>query len=204
MKKILIGLVAAMATTAFAGGNKSLDKSTTLHPDSTSTQSTSSATGGSGTAGASDLNTSGATTPSLGDKSGMTSSNEISGKVVKHMGKTVYVEHMGAVVAIKVDSKTRFEGDAIKSSKDIKAGQDIRASFTVENTTDNVATSIGLAGTGGSGFSSESVGSSGSDVTVPSLPSSDMGRSSLPAEPERIPSSPLPEEPGTKPSNPTY
>jgi hypothetical protein len=66
---------------------------------------------------------------------------EITGKFLKADSTTVYVEHMGAVVPLKVDENTRFSGEGVKGSGDLKEGQEVRASFTVKRTT-NVADRI--------------------------------------------------------------
>ncbi|SEK51317.1 hypothetical protein SAMN05444354_101758 [Stigmatella aurantiaca] len=83
-------------------------------------------------------------------QSGM--SQELTGRVVKSDRKTVWIEHAGAVIPLKVDKSTQFTSTEQKRASDFKEGDEIRASFAV-NKTDNVATSIGLAseGTGGSG-----------------------------------------------------
>jgi hypothetical protein len=77
---------------------------------------------------------------------------ELTGRVVKSDRKTVWVEHAGAIIPLKVDKSTQFTGTEQKRASDFKEGDEIRASFSVDKT-DNVATSIGLAneGTGGSG-----------------------------------------------------
>ncbi|SEU09446.1 hypothetical protein [Stigmatella erecta] len=77
---------------------------------------------------------------------------ELTGRVVKSDRKTVWIEHAGAIIPLKVDKSTQFTGTEQKRASDFKEGDEIRASFEV-NKTDNVATSIGLAndGTGGSG-----------------------------------------------------
>jgi hypothetical protein len=203
----------ALATGAFAGSDKYSQEKT---QSSSTIKEDSSATGGSGAAGATG-SSEGTTAEPQGttmhessagaDKSGMASGNELTGKVVRSDKKTLYVEHMGAVVPLKIDRKTKFEGDTLKSSRDLKEGQEIRASFTVENGTNNVATSIGLsseAGRGGSGFSTDVNSGSPGDVTSPAIPPADMGNNGTLPEPERSPSTPLPEEPGTQQNNPTY
>ncbi|MDC0714696.1 hypothetical protein POL68_39975 [Stigmatella sp. ncwal1] len=77
---------------------------------------------------------------------------QLTGRVVKSDSKTVWVEHAGAIVPLKIDKSTQFTDTSLKRAKDFKQGDEIRASFEVKNT-DNVATSIGMAntGTGGSG-----------------------------------------------------
>jgi hypothetical protein len=85
-----------------------------------------------------------------GQSSGL--GQQVTGRVVKSDSKTVWVEHAGAVIPLKVDKGTQFTGTTQKRASDFKEGDEIRASFEVKKT-DNVVTSIGLAndGTGGSG-----------------------------------------------------
>jgi hypothetical protein len=72
--------------------------------------------------------------------------NEVTGKVVRADKNTVYVDHMGAVVPLKIEPNTKFESAGITKANDLKEGQEIRASFTVKDKTTNVATSIWLEG----------------------------------------------------------
>ena len=110
---------------------------------------------------------------------------ELSGTVVKADSRTLYLEHMGAVFPLKLDDRTEFSGAGVSSSRDLKEGQEVRASFTVEKKTTNVARRISVAGA-----SSLSTGSTGT----------------TPSEDERIPpgSPPLPPErgPGIPPNRP--
>jgi len=118
---------------------------------------------------------------------------ELTGKVVKVDGKTIHVEHMGAIVPIKTDNNTKFTDGTLTRAKDLKEGQEIRASFKVKKT-DNVAQSISLApgGTGGSGAmspdtsttppppapmpeTSPDTGGSGSTLPDPSTPTPTPG-----------------------------
>jgi hypothetical protein len=75
---------------------------------------------------------------------------ELTGKVVKADSKTIFVDLQGAVVPLKVDKSTQFNDPSLKKAKDLQAGQEIRASYEVKET-ENVAKSISMAGTGGSG-----------------------------------------------------
>src|SRR5260370_3963101 len=72
--------------------------------------------------------------------------NEVTGKIVRADGNTVWIDHMGAVIPLKIEPNTRFESAGIARPKDLKEGQEIRASFTVQNKTTNVADSIWLEG----------------------------------------------------------
>ncbi len=108
------------------------------------------------------------------------SGNQITGRVVKSDRKTIWVEHAGAIVPLKIDKNTQFTDANLKRATDIKEGDQIRASFEVRKT-DNVVTSIGMSsdmGQGGSGLES------GSDVLSP-----DQGINQ--------PSDSLPPSPGT-------
>ncbi|MFL5350600.1 MAG: hypothetical protein ACJ8AT_37995 [Hyalangium sp.] len=88
------------------------------------------------------------------DQSGMINQvggNQLTGRVVKNDKKTVWIEHAGAIVPLKIDKNTQFTDPSLKKVQDLKEGDEIRASFEVRKT-DNVATSIGKSsGTGGSG-----------------------------------------------------
>jgi len=118
---------------------------------------TSAGTGGAGQEGA---------TTTGESAEGMTP-GEVSGRVVKRQGdKLVYIEHLGAVVPVKIDSKTKFEDPSLRRAKDLKEGQEIRAQVEVKGT-DNVAKSITTntanPGTGGSSYEG-STPSHGSDL----------------------------------------
>jgi hypothetical protein len=219
MKKVL-GLFAAITLlggSAFGGeakGDKSADVSDPASDSALMTGSDSTVgTGGSGTSPTTDPSSAnmGRTTPSTDTSSTtMTSSDtsanqELSGKVVRVLGKTLYIEHMGAIVPIKVSASTKFDDPSLKKAKDIKEGQEIRASFTVQNKTDNLATNISLAtsGTGGSGaLDPEGTGGSGMSGSEVDSSATDINSGSMPAEPQG--SQPLPEEPGTQSPNQTY
>jgi hypothetical protein len=84
---------------------------------------------------------------------GQLGGNQLQGRVVKSDRKTVWIEHMGAIVPLKVDKNTQFADRDMKRASDFKEGDQVRASFEVRET-DNVATSISKdlgAGQGGSG-----------------------------------------------------
>lgn len=75
--------------------------------------------------------------------------NEVTGKVVRADASTVWIDHMGAVIPLKIDANTRFESAGIAHRKDLKEGQEIRASFRVQDKVTNVADSIWLEGATG-------------------------------------------------------
>jgi hypothetical protein len=68
---------------------------------------------------------------------------ELSGKVIKSEPNTLYLEHMGAVVAVEFGRETMFSG--VRSAHELVEGQEVRASFTVRGDTKNVAHGISLA-----------------------------------------------------------
>lgn len=87
---------------------------------------------------------------------GMTT-GQLQGKVVKADRKELFIEHMGAVVPIKLDERTQFGGTSIKKSGDLMEGQEVQVAFKVKDKIDNVATMIMLASdqaAGGAGFES--------------------------------------------------
>jgi hypothetical protein len=70
---------------------------------------------------------------------------EISGRVVQASPSKLFLEHMGAVVEFNIASDAEFSGGNVQSSRDLAEGQEVKASFTVENNTTNVAKRISLA-----------------------------------------------------------
>jgi hypothetical protein len=187
MKK-LIGVVTAVALmgsgAAFANDQKT--------KDSQQTQSQG-ATGGSGSMG-SQAGQSGQTSGQTSGQSGQSgttqqlSGNQLTGRVVKSDSKMVWLEHSGAIVPLKIDKNTQFTDPTLKGARDIKEGDEIRASFEVRKT-DNVATSIqkSSVGMGGSGTevmspdssinqspgtlppSNDGTGGSGTDMSSPDI-----------------------------------
>ncbi|HYV49481.1 MAG TPA: hypothetical protein VFA20_31700 [Myxococcaceae bacterium] len=99
----------------------------------------------------------------VGERTG----NQLLGTVVESKSHTLYLQHMGAVVPLRVDKNTDLAGLSGKKLSDLKAGDEVQVSFQVKNKIDNVATKISApssAGTGGSGLgaSEESRRTSGS------------------------------------------
>jgi len=109
--------------------------------------------GGTGQAGSSTPSASTSTASEAGQQ-------QLTGEFVKADRKTIYIDHMGAIVPLKVDKNTQFQG-GVKRASELKQGQQVRASFTVKNQTENLATSIQLTdqGTGGAGSFDENRGS---------------------------------------------
>jgi hypothetical protein len=122
---------------------------------------------------------------------------QLSGTVVRADAGTLYLEHMGAIVPLKIDDKTEFSGEGVKSSRDLTEGQEVRASFTVKNETTNVADRIAVASASGR----EPAGGTGSQG---SPPGGTERRPGPPTPSERRPGSPpdtqpIPRDPGTTP-----
>lgn len=75
-------------------------------------------------------------------------SREITGRVLQASPSKLFLEHMGAVVEFNLKD-TEFSGGDLRSSRDLSEGQQVKASFTVENKTTNVAKRVSLAGEAG-------------------------------------------------------
>jgi hypothetical protein len=121
---------------------------------------------------------------------------QLSGTVVKADAGTLYLEHMGAIVPLKIDDETEFSGEGVKSSRDLTEGQEVRASFTVKNETTNVADRIAVASA--SGRAPAGTGSQGTP------PGGTERRPRPPVPSERGPgippdTQPIPRDPGTTP-----
>ncbi|MFY2557577.1 hypothetical protein ACN469_08120 [Corallococcus terminator] len=155
MKK-LIGVFTAMA---LMGSGAALASDDTMKP-----QQDIPAQGGSGTSGTTGSTQDGSmpqdssmggsgntmgTSPTMGTNA--MGQKELSGKVVKAESSKVFVQDaQGAVVTLDIDKSTTFTDPTLKKAKDLKEGQEIRASFEVKETK-NMAKSISLSGTGGAG-----------------------------------------------------
>lgn len=81
---------------------------------------------------------------------------EVSGTVVKSSGDELKLRTDNGIISLKVDKNTWFQDASLKHAKDVKEGQQVRTSFTVEKDT-NLARSIKLdtGGTGGSGLNQD-------------------------------------------------
>jgi hypothetical protein len=84
---------------------------------------------------------------------GQSGQSELSGTVAKADRKTIYLkDQQGAIVPLKVDNTTKFADANVKSARDLKEGQQVRASFETKGT-ENIATQVWTeSGMGGSGF----------------------------------------------------
>ena len=152
MRNKLIGLIASAALVgapAFAAAQDTGATDQTTQPSQSS--STSSTPQDQTQQGTSDQ-TSGSAVGGAGQAGTEVGQNEITGRVVKAERHTVYLEHMGLVIPLHVTSQTKFTDPTVKSAKDLKEGQDVRASFSIKNRTQNEAQSISLAGQGGAGL----------------------------------------------------
>jgi hypothetical protein len=118
-----------------------------------------------------------------------TAGNEISGRVVQASPSKLFLEHMGAVVEFNIAPDAQFSGGSLRSSRDLSEGQEVRASFTVENKTSNVVKRIS-AGTEG--------GSRGKKVEG-AAPEPGRATPGLPGHPPGTETAPAPQEPGATP-----
>ncbi len=117
-------------------------------------------------------------------------SKEITGRVLQAGPSKLYLEHMGAVVEFNLKD-TEFSGGDLHSSRDLSEGQQVRASFTVENKTTNVAKRVSLASEAGTASPHEQGPGEHDHEMAPG------------ERPERatpsLPGMPPPREPGTTP-----
>lgn len=148
-------LVGVFAAAALLGSGVALAQDD-ISKDTQQQQQPGSAQGGSGAAGSGSMQGSsgsmdqGSSAGGSGQQA-MAGEKELTGKVVKSTSKMVWVDHMGAIVPLKVERTTVFADPSLKGAKNLKEGQEIRASYEVKET-DNVAKSITPStGTGGSG-----------------------------------------------------
>ncbi len=109
---------------------------------------------------------------------------ELSGRVVQASPSKLYLEHMGAVVEFNLEN-TEFSGGG--SSKDLAEGQQVRASFIVENKTTNIAKRVSV--TTEAGTAKPAPGGAGHEMAPGERP--DTSTPSTPGMPPR--------EPGTTP-----
>ncbi|HEX5744941.1 MAG TPA: hypothetical protein VFZ09_01785 [Archangium sp.] len=84
---------------------------------------------------------------------GMMGEKQVTGTVVKSSSNQVSLRTDNGIIPLKIDKDTQFQDPSVKRVKDLKEGQQVRASFDIKGT-DNVAKSISLdnANTGGSGL----------------------------------------------------
>ena len=154
---------------AGTGGSETSGDSA-LPPESSSAPADQSGVGGSGQEGAADQSGvildeqpgtggSGSTPtakeqkdPMMGQGQMQQNGGEISGKIVKRTGKTIFVDHMGLVVPVEIASATKFDDPKLKKAADLKKGDEVKLTVEVKNETQNVAQTVSVtSGTGGSG-----------------------------------------------------
>jgi hypothetical protein len=184
MMRKLIGLLGGLALigTAWAADPNTKDKTqSTERTSSASTESTTSDK--KSTTGAGEIDRS-KSSSQLGDSSGTLSKNELTGRVVRADNNMVWIDHLGAVVPLKIENNTKFESAGVTRAKDLKEGQEIRANFTVKDKTTNVATTIWLEGATSTG----KTGASDMDMqhrttTTPKSPAVPEDRGNRPGTP---------------------
>ena len=85
----------------------------------------------------------------------MLGEKQVSGTVIKSSGDELKLRTENGVIAVKVNKQTQFQDASVKRIKDLKEGQQVRTSFTVEKD-NNIAKSITLdSGMGGSGLETD-------------------------------------------------
>lgn len=173
MTKKLVGLFASVALLgsglALAG-----DQERSKDPQTQSSPSLGSdATGGAGTQGQMGAQHGQAgvgTQGQMGVGSQQLGEKQVTGTVVKSTANLLSLRTDNGIIAIKVDKATKFQDPAVKRARDLKEGQQVRASFDIQGS-DNVAKSISLdTNMGGSGL--------GTDQGINQQPG-DMGGSGL-------------------------
>lgn len=61
---------------------------------------------------------------------GQSGATELTGTVIKGEKTTLYVRSAeGAAIPLKIEKSTKFDDPAVKSSRDLKPGQEVRASY---------------------------------------------------------------------------
>jgi hypothetical protein len=73
----------------------------------------------------------------------------VEGRVLKADRSTITIEHNGAALPLSVANNTSFQG--VKSAKDIKEGQQVRASFDLKKAKNELRSVEVLSGAGGAG-----------------------------------------------------
>lgn len=147
-------LIGVFATLAMLGSSTALANNDPYKP-----KDSSAAQGGSGQMGQSESQRGSSVpgTPGHGGSGTMghqatMGQKELNGRVVKAESDKIFVDMQGAVVPLEVDRSTTFSDPSLKKAKDLRPGQEIRASYEVKETK-NVAKNISLSGTGGAGGS---------------------------------------------------
>jgi hypothetical protein len=129
---------------ALAAGTLTFAGSPSMAQDTSGTSSAGSSSGATGQPTSMDEQQ-GAKTAAPKPAGGEASAKEITGRVLLASPSKLFLEHMGAVVEFNIAPDAQFSGGKVGSSRDLSEGQEVRASFTVENKTTNVAKRISLA-----------------------------------------------------------
>ncbi len=155
MKKLVTAL-AALAVLSLAPGVRAQSQKDSMDPSS----------GSQGTGGTGSTDTQGSTGSMGGGSAGSTGSmggsaggsmgsmgamgeQSMEGRVLKADKTTITIEHNGAAIPLWVSSSTSFQG--VKSVKEIKEGQQVRASFDLKKDKNELKSVEVLGGTGGAG-----------------------------------------------------
>ena len=147
MMRKLIGLLGGFALIGTAWAADPSTKAKTQSTESTSSTSTESTTSDKrSTTAAGEIDRSKPSSDSSSTMQHQLSKNELTGRVVRVDNNMVWIDHLGAVVPLKIETGTKFESAGVTRAKDLKEGQEIRANFTVKDKTTNVATAIWLEG----------------------------------------------------------
>ena len=128
-------------------------------------------------------------TKSAGEQRGGEAPKEITGRVLQAGPSKLFLEHMGAVVEFNIAPDARFSGGNVRSFRDISEGQDVRASFTVENKTTNVAKEISVTSGAGATGSKQGAPERGPIAPGERSPSDQGNRTPTPEPPATTPPS---------------
>lgn len=155
MKK-LVTAVAAVMLLGIAPGARADNRMAQGGGGSSSEQGGMGGAGSTGSEGGSAGSTGGmGSTGSSGTAGGMGSTGmgmgqqSVEGRVLKADRSTITIEHNGAALPLSVASSTSFQG--VKSAKDIKEGQQVRASFDLKKDKNELRSVEVLSGAGGAG-----------------------------------------------------
>lgn len=114
----------------------------------------------------------------------MAGEKQVTGTVVKSSSNMLHLRTDNGIIPVKIDKDTQFQDPNVKRAKDLKEGQQVRASFDIKGT-DNVAKSITLdTSMGGSGLED--------DTGI----NQDLGGSGLEQEPAQEPAQEKPQDVG--------
>lgn len=168
MKK-LVTAFAAMALLCIAPGARAESKSGATAQAGGGSSEQGMGGGSSGESGSMGSSGSSGQSGSMGSTGGMGAGGmgmgqqSVEGRVIKADRSTITIEHNGAALPLTVQSGTQFQG--VKSAKDVKEGQQVRASFELKkdkNELRSVEVIGGAGGAGGMGGSSGGMGGGGS------------------------------------------